>query len=140
MVELIVGEKGKGKTKHLLDRAEADLKTVQGNIIFVDKDQKHIFGLHGNIRLIDMTDFDVNSTEAFMGFLNGIISQNYDIEEIILDSFLTIAGISEDDAMVDAVEQLEALSKKFKIRFLLSVSRKEAELPAALKERVIIAV
>lgn len=140
MVELIVGQKGKGKTKHLLERAEADLKKAQGNLIFVDKDQKHIFGLNRDIRLIDMTEFSVSSTEGFMGFLQGIISQNSDIEEIILDSFLTIASIEENDAMVKAVEELETFSKDHNIRFLLSVSRREEELPAELKERVVIAV
>lgn len=140
MVELIIGQKGKGKTKHLLDRAEADLKKAQGNLIFIDKDQKHIFGLNRDIRLIDMTDYDVTSTESFMGFLNGVISQNNDIEEIILDSFLTIANIEDNDEIVKSVEKLEEMSHKFDIRFLLSVSRKEEELPEALKDRVIIAV
>lgn len=140
MVEMIVGKKGKGKTKHILERAEQDLKKAQGNIIFIDKDQKHIFGLSSQIRLIDMTDYDLATTDEFIGFLNGVVSQNNDIEEIILDSFLTIAFISTDEGLVEAVERLEKMTKAFDIRFLLSVSKNEHELPEAMKEHVALAL
>lgn len=136
MVELIIGEKGKGKTKHILERAEEDLKKAQGNIIFVDKDLKHIFGLNRNIRLIDMTEFDVRNTAEFMGFISGIISQNNDIEEIILDSFLTIAYLDTDEGIVEAVKRIEAISENFNINFLLSVSRNEEDIPEEIKDKI----
>lgn len=140
MVELIIGNKGKGKTKVLLERAQADLNDSTGNIIFLDKDLKHIHGLDYKIRLVDMSDFDVNSTEAFMGFVNGVISQNNDIEEIILDSYLSIAYIDTDEGMVDSIEKIKEISDRFGIKFLLSVSRDEEHLPEAVKELVSIAL
>lgn len=140
MVELIVGEKGKGKTKQILERAEEALKNASGNVIFLDKDQKHIFGLHRDIRLVDMSEFNVRSTDEFMGFINGVISQNNDIEEIILDSFLTIAYIDTNDSMIEAVGRIDELSDKFGIKFVLSISRNEADMPETLKSKITVAL
>lgn len=140
MVELIIGNKGKGKTKAILDRAESDLKKSEGNIIFVDKDNKHIFGLNRNIRLIDMSEYDVESTAEFMGFLNGILSQNRDIEEIILDSYLTIAHIDKDEDMVSSIERIEKIAKTHNMKLLLSVSRDKEHLPEALHDKVVISL
>ncbi len=137
MVELIIGNKGKGKTKVLLNRAEADLKNSTGNIIFVDKDLKHMHGLDYKIRLVDMSDYDVDTTEEFMGFVNGIISQNNDIEEIILDSYLSIAFIDTDDGMVSSIERISDISEKFGVKFLLSISRDKEHLPDVLADMVV---
>lgn len=136
MVELIIGNKGKGKTKVLLDRAQSDLNNSTGNIIFIDKDLKHIHGLDYKIRLTDMSDYDVTTTEQFMGFLNGVISQNSDIEEIILDSFLSVAFIDTDEGMINTVEKLKKISDAHDVRFLLSVSRDKEHLPAELADLV----
>lgn len=137
MVELIIGNKGKGKTKVLLDRAQADLSNSTGNIIFLDKDLKHIHGLDYKIRLVDMSDFDVQTTDEFMGFVNGIISQNNDIEEIILDSFLSIAFIDSDDDMISAIDKIKKISAQFNVKFLLSVSRDKEHLPESLLDLVV---
>lgn len=140
MIELIIGNKGKGKTKVILDRAEADLKNSTGNIIFVDKNLEKMHGLNYKIRLVDMTDYDVENTDQFMGFINGIISQNSDIEEIILDSFLSVAYIDTDEGMVSSVEKIKAISEKHNVKFVLSVSRDEEHLPEALKGLVTVAL
>lgn len=137
MVELIIGNRGKGKTKVLLDRAESDLKNSTGNIIFVDKDLKHIHGLDYKIRLVDMSDFDVQTTEEFMGFVNGIISQNNDIEEIILDSFLSVAYIDTDEGMIGSIERIKSISERSGVKFLLSVSRDKEHLPDVLHDLVV---
>lgn len=140
MIELIIGNKGKGKTKVILERAEADLKNSTGNIIFVDKNLEKMHGLNYKIRLVDMTDYDVNNTDQFMGFINGIISQNSDIEEIILDSFLSVAYIDTDEGMISSVEKIKGISEKHNVKFVLSVSRDEEHLPEALKDLVTVAL
>ena len=78
MVEIISGEKGKGKTKQLLDRVRGDVKNAQGSIVFLDKNQKHMYELDSKVRLINMADYDVESSDEFLGFLSGVISQNND--------------------------------------------------------------
>ena len=140
MVEIISGEKGKGKTKRLLDRVRGDVKNAQGSIVFLDKNQKHMYELDSKVRLINMADYDVESSDEFLGFLSGVISQNNDIEEIFLDSFLTIGYIDTSEGLVRAVEKLDQMSEKFETNFILSVSKDERELPDAVKPKIIISL
>lgn len=140
MIELIIGNKGKGKTKVILEKAENDLKNSTGNIIFVDKNLEKMHGLNYKIRLVDMTDYDVENTDGFVGFINGVISQNNDIEEIILDSFLSVAYIDTDEGMVETVNKIKTISEKHNVKFVLSVSRDEEHLPEALKDLVAVSL
>lgn len=74
MVQIIAGKKGKGKTKHLLERANAAVKTAKGSIVYLDKSSKHMYELSNKIRLINVNEFPVSSSESFIGFISGIIS------------------------------------------------------------------
>ncbi|MDO4292004.1 MAG: twitching motility protein PilT [Eubacteriales bacterium] len=139
MVQLIVGEKGKGKTKHLLDRVNTEVKEANGSIVYLDKSPKHMYELNNKIRLIVVPDYMVDSSDAFLGFVSGIISQDHDLEQMYFDSFLKIAAL-EDGDILPVVERLEQLSDKFKVDFVLSVSRDEAKLPESLKSRIIVSI
>ena len=139
MVEIICGEKGKGKTKHLLDRANAAIVDAQGNIVYLDKSRKHMYELNNKIRLINVTDFPVSNCDAFMGFICGIVSQDNDLQEMFLDSFITIAGLKEDE-MQHAVEKLDIISEKFNVKFILSISRDEKDLPECAKAKVVVSL
>ena len=137
MVEIIAGEKGKGKTKKLLARVSEDLKTVEGSIVYIDKSQKHMFELDSKVRLINMADYTIDSSDEFIGFLSGVISQNNDIEEIFLDSFLTIGYLDTNDGLVAAIEKLDVISEKFSVKFILSISKNEADLPDVVKAKIV---
>ena len=91
MVQLIVGEKGKGKTKYLLDKVNNEVKNVKGSIVYLDKSAKHMFELNNKVRLINVLDYAVDSCDGFLGFVSGIISQDHDLEQMYFDSFLKIA-------------------------------------------------
>ena len=93
MVQLIVGKKGKGKTKQLLDKVNSEVKEISGSVVYLDKSTKHMFELNNKVRLIDVREFMVENCSEFMGFLCGIISQDRDLEKMYLDSFLTISGL-----------------------------------------------
>ena len=93
MVELIVGKKGKGKTKVLLDKVNSAVKEVSGNIVYLDKSTKHMYELNNKVRLIDVTSYPVKNSDEFVGFICGILSQDHDLEQIYLDSFLKIARL-----------------------------------------------
>ena len=69
MVELIVGNKGKGKTKHLLDKVNTVVKEAQGNVVYLDKSTKHMFELNNKIRLIDVSDYLISNSDEFIGFI-----------------------------------------------------------------------
>ena len=139
MVQLIVGNKGKGKTKHLLDKVNTEVKDAQGNIVYLDKSTKHMFELNNKIRLIDVSDYLVSNIDEFIGFICGIISQDHDLQQMYFDSFLKIACVNENEIGA-AVDKLEAISTKFHVDFVISVSIDESALPANLKEKVIVSL
>ena len=82
MVQLIVGEKGKGKTKFLLDKVNNEVKDAHGSIVYLDKSPKHMYELNNKIRLIVVPDYMIDSSDAFLGFVSGIISQDHDLEQM----------------------------------------------------------
>lgn len=135
MVQLIVGKKGKGKTKCLLDRVNNEVKEVLGSVVYLDKSTKHMYELNNKVRLIDVPDFMIGNADEFIGFVSGIISQDHDLQQMYLDSFLKIANIEGED-MLPVIERLEALGDKFDVDFVLSVSLDEHELPEEVKSKV----
>lgn len=139
MVEIICGVKGKGKTKHLLDKANEAIKNAQGNVVYLDKSQKHMYELNNKIRLINVTDFPVSNCDEFLGFICGIVSQDHDLQEMYLDSFITIAGL-EDNQLQHAIEKLDIISEKYNVKFFLSISKDERDLPECAKAKVIISL
>ena len=140
MVQLIVGKKGKGKTKQLLDKVNTEVKEVSGNIVYLDKSTKHMFELNNKVRLIDVCEFMVENSSEFIGFICGIVSQDRDLEKMFLDSFLKIACLGDDGDILPVVEKLEKVSESFGVDFLLSVSKDEQELPESLKSKIIVSL
>lgn len=139
MVQLIVGKKGKGKTKHLLDKVNSEVQNVSGNIVYLDKSTKHMYELNNKIRLIDVSSYMISNSDEFVGFICGIISQDHDLQQMYFDSFLKIACAEEID-LEPIINKLEGVSKKFGVDFILSISRDEAELPASYKEKIIVSL
>ena len=108
MVELIVGKKGKGKTKVLLDRVNNAVKEANGSIVYLDKSTKHMYELNNKVRLIDVSSYPLKNADEFVGFICGIISQDHDLEQIYLDSFLKVSKL-EDADVTDTLEQLNKI-------------------------------
>ena len=109
MIEIICGEKGKGKTKVLLDKVNSSVATAAGNVVYLDKSQKHMYELNNKVRLINVIDYPVTNGDEFLGFICGIVSQDHDLEEMYLDSFLTIASIDSDADIVKSMEKLDII-------------------------------
>ena len=139
MVQLIVGNKGKGKTKQLLDKVNQEIKEISGNIVYLDKSAKHMYELNNKVRLIDVSQFMIEGGSEFLGFVSGIISQDHDLQQMYFDSFLKIACLEGID-ITATVEKLEKLSQKFEVDFILSVSMDESELPESLKDKIIVSL
>ncbi|MCH5254226.1 MAG: twitching motility protein PilT [Lachnospiraceae bacterium] len=139
MVQLIVGREGKGKTKQLLDKVNAEVKDVAGNVVYLDKGTKHMFELNNRIRLINVTDYMISNSDGFLGFICGIISQDHDVQQMYFDNFLKIACLQNGD-IEDTIEKLETISKEFNIDFVLSISLDEHELPENIKSKVIVSL
>ena len=139
MVELIVGKKGKGKTKVLLDKVNSAVKEVSGNIVYLDKSTKHMYELNNKVRLIHVTSYPVKNSDEFVGFICGILSQDHDLEQIYLDSFLKIARLEGLD-IASTLEQLDEIGKQFSVKFVISVSLDKEELPQSYTENVSVAL
>ena len=121
MVEIIVGVKGKGKTKRLLEMANEAVKDAKGTVVYLDKSAKHMYELSNKIRLINVNDFDIMSSDGFTGFVSGIISQDHDLETMFLDSFLKLANLEGGD-ITPVIDALEKIGEKYNVKFVLSVS------------------
>ena len=137
MVQMIIGKKGKGKTKQLLDKVNTSIKTANGNIVYIEKSSKHMLELNNKIRLIDASGYGLKNSDEFIGFILGIISQDHDLEEMYLDSFLKVAKL-EDADITATIKELNSISKAFNVNFILSVSLDKEELPAELAEYIFI--
>ena len=134
MIDIIAGAKGKGKTKILIQQVNDDIKLTKGTIVYLDKNNKHMYELSNQIRLIVVPEFNVTDTDMFLGFIVGIISQDHDLDKIYLDSFLTTACIK--DNLDYAVEKLDALSEKFGVSFVISASVDKENMPESVQKYV----
>lgn len=139
MVQLIVGNKGKGKTTQLLEKVNREVKEIPGSIVYLDKNTKHMYELNNKVRLIDVSQYMIENSSEFMGFVSGVISQDHDLQQMYFDNFLKIACL-EDQNLSPVMEKLEKLSKKSEVDFILSISMDESQLPAELKDKVIISL
>ena len=140
MIQIICGEKGKGKTKELLAKVNGAVENASGNIVYLDKSQKHMYELSNKVRLINVMDYPIDNCDEFLGFLCGIVSQDHDLEEMYLDSFLTIASVSTDEEIAHAIEKLDVISEKYNVRFVLSVSKDKEKLPECAKAKIVISL
>lgn len=139
MVQIIAGKKGKGKTKYLLDMANESIKNAKGSVVYLDKSSKHMYELNNKIRLINVAEYPMHSSHGFIGFLCGILSQDHDVEFMFLDSFLKLASLEGED-ISETVATLEAISDKYSVNFVLSVSLDAADMPESVQKDVTISL
>lgn len=140
MVQLILGKKGKGKTKIILDMVNKEVNDAKGNIVYLDKSMGHMYELNNKVRLINVLDYEIANADEFIGFIRGIVSQDHDLEQIYFDSFLKIAQLEASERIEEVVAELDQISDKYGFKIVASVSLDEAELPEALKSKVIVSL
>lgn len=140
MIEIICGEKGKGKTKELLGKVNSSVASASGSVVYLDKSQKHMYELNNKVRLINVMDYPISNCDEFIGLICGIVSQDNDLEEMYLDSFLTIASVDTENEITYAIEKLDVISEKYKVKFIISVSKNIDDLPECAKAKVVISL
>ena len=139
MVQLIVGNTGKGKTKLLLDKVNKAVHEVQGNIVYLDKSSKHMYELNNKVRLIDASEYLITNSNEFVGFILGILSQDRDLQQMYVDSFLKVSCIKNGD-IESVLAKLEQISEKFSVDFVLCISLNESELPENTKSKIVVSL
>lgn len=141
MVQLILGKKGKGKTKIVLEMVNKEIAGANGNIVYLDKSMDHMYELNNKIRLINVKDYGISNADEFIGFIRGILSQDHDLEQIYFDSFLKISCLENDmDRLEEIVKKLNDISETYGFKVVASVSIDESELPQFLKSKVIVSL
>lgn len=140
MVQLIVGKKGKGKTKIILDMVNKEVSSASGNIVYLDKGNDHMYELNNKVRLINVKDYGVANADEFIGFIRGIVSQDHDLEQIYFDGFLKISCTEGTDQVEEVINKLDSISNTYGFKVIASISLDEAELPESLKSKVVVAL
>ncbi len=139
MVQIIAGKTGKGKTKELLRMVNDEVRTTSGRIVYLDKTNRHMYELSNKIRLVNVKDYMTLSSEEFLGFLSGIVSQDNDIEKIYIDSFLKVACV-DISKLQNLLAKIEERSKAFKVDFVLSISLEKEQLPSEFQNAVVLSL
>lgn len=139
MVQLITGEKGKGKTKLLLDKANSVVQDIAGNVVYLDKSTKHMYELNNKVRLIDVSQYMIENSDEFVGFVCGIISQDHDLQQMYVDSFMEISRLEGKD-ITSLIEKLDKVGSAFDVDFVVSASVDGSAIPGSLKDKVIAAL
>lgn len=134
MVNLIIGKKGTGKTKQLIDRVNAAVQIDKGHLVFINNGQRHVYDLDHKIRLIDTSDFKIDTYQSLYGLLCGVMAQDYDISNIFIDSITKIIP-GQDIADAECVfEELEHVAAKANVNVVITASIDVEDAPEYIKK------
>ena len=133
MVKLILGLKGSGKTKRLVELVREAVAMENGDVVCIEKEQKLTYDIPYQARLVEAGAYDVRSYEAIKGFVCGLHSGNYDITHVFIDNFFKLVGNKDTVAFAEFVAWLNTFSEKENVEFVISASIDPAELDETLR-------
>ena len=136
MIKLIVGNKGAGKTKPLINMANEAVKNSNGNVVVVEKGLKMTYDIDHAARLVDTDEYKVEGFAALYGFLAGLMAGNYDITDILVDATLKIGGQDKEE-LASMIDRLAGLAQEHKVEMAFTISCDVEDLPETLKGYVI---
>lgn len=135
MVRVFCNKRGSGKTKNLIKLANQQLNEIKGESVYIDDDSRYIRQVDRRIRFVATDEFNIKSCESFYGLLCGLVSENYDIENIYIDGLLNITSCSVKDTAY-LFRKIIDLSKNFKINIYMNINNDQADVPEFIKEYV----
>jgi hypothetical protein len=130
MVTLIAGKKGSGKSKEIVKQANDELNSTKGNMIFIDDDNRPMYELHHDIRFINLSEFPITNSCEFLGFICGLISNNYDIEKVFIDGIMNTVKMTSQE-LADWFVRIEDIATAYDINFIITLNY-ENEIPEGL--------
>ncbi len=137
MVQLIMGLKGSGKTKRLIENVNAALEQESGSVVVIEKDKKLTFDIPYQARLVFASDYSIGTVEFFKGLLSGLHAGNYDITHIFIDNFVKMMpGVTEAD-IEEFLDWLEAFSAKESVKFTVSMTLNPDEVSEKIRKYAI---
>lgn len=128
MIQVIYGAKGTGKTKQIVDHANAFANEARGVVVYIDRSNHRLHDLHRSIRLVDASHYDLPSQHDILSFIKGMLAANFDIEQIYIDgiSRLLDCNVSELQQLYDG---LDVISKEHDVNFVITASGAKEDLP-----------
>ena len=135
MIQLITGAKGSGKTKQIIDMANANVDTAKGNIVFVTDTDRYMFDIRHQVRIINADCLKKNGAiceHALIGFIKGVLAGNHDIETLYIDGAHRLLGKTVNE-MQDFFEDIYEVAKRTETKMVLTVSEDEDKFPEFLK-------
>ena len=131
MIKVISGSKGTGKTKIILDCVNDTAKTAKGNVVFIQQKKGYSANIDFNVRCVYTEDYKVDSVCGLIGFIDGLMAGNSDIEYIFIDGILRIADCTPED-LEGFVAEAKKLTAEYGVKFVLTVSCATEALPSFL--------
>ena len=132
MVQRIIGLKGSGKTKKLVDMVRAAVNEETGDVVCIEKERKLTFDIPYQARLIDAGVYDIGSYEFLRGLICGVHAGNYDITHFFIDNFYKLVNDKSPEALEQFLAWLDKFSNQEKISFVISLSVDASALPASV--------
>jgi len=136
MIQIIAGKKGSGKTKRLIDMTNAKARESIKDVVFLDDDSSYMYDVDHKARFVNAGEYHVHTPDMFVGFLSGMLSQNFDIGTVFIDAFRKLCKVELKDAE-PVFKLMEELCQKHNVDFVLSVSAEVADLPAFMTKYLI---
>ena len=133
MIEFVYGAKGSGKTKKMIDMANAEVGSAKGDILFINDRDKYRVTVDTKIRFINSEDFEIKGEDELYGFISGVIAGNYDVDGVYIDNLLRILDADGPEDISGILEKLDKIQKKQDIKFVLSLSCEESTVPDCVK-------
>jgi hypothetical protein len=127
MVRLIMGGKGAGKTKHLIEMINNAAKDEPGNVVCIEANRDLTYDIHYKIRLINAQDYKLNNYDLFRGFISGLYAGNYDISHVFIDNLCKTVGREVDKDTEEFLNWLDAFGEKNNIKFTATISADPSE-------------
>ena len=132
MIKLIVGNKGSGKTKTLINMVNETAQSSNGNVVCVEKGLQLTYDISHKVRLVDIDEYQIKGFDCLYGFMGGLMAGNYDITDIFVDATLKIGG-RDMNALASMMERAVALANEHKVNLIFTISADASELPESLK-------
>ena len=128
MIKVVYGAKGTGKTKQMIDAANAAVAQAKGHLIYITDSKRYMYDLEREVRFIDTSEYDIAGEAALCGFIKGVIAGNNDNEYVYIDGVVRIAGKPVQE-MAAFFYMLEKVAKDTNVTVTVSVSAAREELP-----------
>ena len=127
MVRLIMGAKGSGKTKHLIEMINNAAKDEPGNVVCIEANRNMTYDINYHIRLIDADEYKLNSYDLLRGFISGLYAGNYDITQVFIDNLCKIVGTGVDKDTEEFLNWLDIFGERNNIKFTATISAETSD-------------